>query len=315
MTVQRISSYYTHLQSLSNIKTARDAFTALQDKMVSGKEINKPKDDPIGIRQVLDLSTRIAKTEQYRKNINYTKGSLDIASETLNTVEDILMEIKDLAQTQGSAAVTSAERAASALTIEGYLEELVSLANTKYLGKFVFGGTNTLSGTAAQSKPFNITEDSQGYVTAVTPNPRGIDDLQQREVREGYYIASNIAGTAPFMPDGEGSASDIFQAVMDLRDHLLNNDTDSLNNDISNLEDSIDQVVQQDADIGVSLNRLDSIDSQHDVRSTTYKEMKSNIEDVDYADLMIKYNTADSVLQMTLQTAASLLQISLANYL
>ncbi|MBN1493730.1 MAG: flagellar hook-associated protein FlgL [Candidatus Omnitrophica bacterium] len=315
MTHLRVSTNYTYIRSLRDIKTSQDNYLALQEKLVTGQEINKPKDDPVGIQQVLNYTNRIGANEQYQRNIDYSQGLLQVTSSTLQSIEDLLMDIKQIAQDYKTSVVTSAERASVATTVESLLEELVQLANTKYAGKFIFGGTNTLSGTAPGSSPFNITEDADGYITAVTRNARGIDDLIYREVREGHLKAVNLSGSAAFMPNGEGLSGDIFQVVMDLRDNLRQNNIAALETDINLIQDGIDQVLQQDVKVGVRQNSFEIIRDQLTNENINNKDIRSKINDIDYAALMIEFNTAQTLLQTTLQSAAQLMQLSLVNFL
>jgi flagellar hook-associated protein 3 FlgL len=315
MTHLRVSTNYTYLQSLQNIRTSQDNYLKLQQKMTTGYEINKPSDDPVGIQQVLNYTNRIGANEQYQRNIDYSQGFMQITSTTLQSIEDLLLDIKQIAQDHRSSVVTSAERSAVAETVESLLEELTQLANTKYMGKFIFGGTNTLSGTNANAKPFNLTEDAEGYVTAVTRNPNGIDDLVKKEVREGYLAAVNLSGSVPFMPNGEGSTGDIFQVVMNLRDHLMQNDAAALDGDAELLQDAINQVLEQDAKVGVRENSFQIIRDQLGNENVNTKDIRSQINDVDYAALLIEFNTAETLLQTTLQSAAKLMQLSLVNFL
>jgi flagellar hook-associated protein 3 FlgL len=315
MTHLRVSTNYTYLQSLQNIRTSQDNYLKLQQKMTTGYEINKPSDDPVGIQQVLNYTNRIGANEQYQRNIDYSQGFMQITSTTLQSIEDLLLDIKQIAQDHRSSVVTSAERSAVALTVESLLEELAQLANTKYMGKFIFGGTNTLSGTNANAKPFNLTEDAEGYITAVTRNPNGIDDLAYKEVREGHLKAVNLSGSVPFMPNGEGATGDIFQVVMNLRDHLMQNDAAALDGDAELLQDAIDQVLEQDAKVGVRENSFQIIRDQLENENTNTKDIRSTINDVDYAALLIEFNTAETLLQTTLQSAARLMQMSLVNFL
>jgi len=316
MTFMRVSNYASHLRAIQDIKNARDHYADLQMKMSSQKEVNSPKDDPVAMAQILRLDTRISKNKQYIKNIDYSVGVMSTTGSTLNTIEDMLLELKAIAQDHSSSVATSAERASVANTVESMLAGVVQLANSKYLGKFIFGGANTLSGsTSATQTPFVTTTNGSGQITAVTRNTAGIDDLVTREVREGTFEAVNIAGSAPFMPNGESATGDIFQALIDLRDNLNANDVSALEDDIKTIEDAISQVVNEESKLATRENAFGEYKMQLQGINIDYKEQKSHLEDVDYAELIIELNTAESVLQTTLQVSSKLLQISLLNFI
>ena len=69
-----------------------------QNVLSSGKRINRPSDDPIGMSKVLDYRKTICAIDQYDRNIAHGESWLNLTDSTLNAVGDSLIRAKELAK-------------------------------------------------------------------------------------------------------------------------------------------------------------------------------------------------------------------------
>ena len=97
MSIYRLSTNYTFLRSLNTVSDAFERIVELQEKMVTGKQINRPSDDPPGMEKIFSFNTSIKQNEQFIRNIDRSIGRLQIASTTLQQVEDLLIEVREIA--------------------------------------------------------------------------------------------------------------------------------------------------------------------------------------------------------------------------
>lgn len=315
MSIGRISTNYAFIRSMNTLTDTFKTMDSLREKMNTGKEINRPSDDPLGMHQVFKLGTSLKENVQYQDNIDVAMRRYNTVTATLTSVEDILLEMRELALSLSTDAASSAERSAAANEIEILLEELVQLANTKHQGKFIFGGTNTLSGTASQSAAYNIQYDANGIISSVVPNPRGINNLVYTTILPGTRETLNISGAAPFQPNGSKGSGDIFNAMVSLRSNLLSNDLAAIKQSEVAIASAIEQVTEQNTIIGAKTIRLEISKETLEAAHTNEVEEKSAVEDSDYAALLLKYSTAEVLLNSALSSTASLLQNSLLNFI
>jgi len=314
MAVTRISTNYAFIRSMQNLSDTVLRMDSIQERMNTGKNINRPSDDPVGLQKVFSLGTSIKESERYIQNIDDGLSRLDATSTILSQVEDLLNEIMDIATGSASSIVTSAERIAQAEQIELLLGELVSLANTKHQNKFIFGGTHTLSGTSALPLAFNIQYDSDGCISGVVANGN-VNTLIYTTVLPGTRDSVNISGAAAFQPNGAGESGDIFDIVVTLRRNLLNNDIDAIKASSTDLDNAYMNVVEQNTIVGAKINKLEVAQDTLEAIKTNETGAKSQVEDSDYAALLIEYQTAEVLLNATLSATSSLLQNSLINFL
>jgi len=315
MSISRISTNYAFIRSLRNITDSFLNLDELREKLNTGKEINRPSDDPVGMQKVFALGTSIRENECLQKNIDSGLGRLNAASSTLEQVEEILLDIIEIATSSATTVATSAERAASAQEVEVLLDQLVNLANSTHGGKFIFGGYNTVTGAFPLSSPFNAVLGTDGFISGVVQNSCGINMLVFTDILPGVQDSVNISGAAPFQPNGQGQVGDMFNVLVNFRQNLLNNDVDALKVSQQEIEDALTTVIEQDSLIGAKINKLEIAQDTLNVMTTNEKEAKSNIEDADYAQLLIEYSQAEILFNTTLSATSTLLQNSLINFI
>ncbi|MCB1196497.1 hypothetical protein KDK77_09965, partial [bacterium] len=199
--LDRITNAMQVNNNLSHINSNLKRIQKTQEQIASGKTIRVPSDNPIGTTQSMKINTALKKSVQFKKSLETGISYMENTSSLITQIEGVLLDIREIAENAVSVNTTSAERVAFAFEVNQLLEELVQLSNSKFQGKFIFGGTETLSGTQANSSPFNI-QLSGTAIASVIPNPDGIDGQIVRTVGEGKQITINISGEDIFQPNG-----------------------------------------------------------------------------------------------------------------
>ena len=68
-----------------------------QTQLSTGNKINKASDDPAGMRKILDYRGSLSRIAQYKDNISIGKERIKTAESTLDTIQDLLTEAKEIA--------------------------------------------------------------------------------------------------------------------------------------------------------------------------------------------------------------------------
>ncbi len=138
MRVPNISLYNTSKHQLNMVTNdLRDANEVISTQ----KRINNISDDPIGLSQVLDLRLSVKNLEQLNKNIDLGKTWLDGTEAALQSVSNQLIDAKLLSTQLVNASMSTSERNDAVETIEGIIDQVLSLSNTQVNGSYVFSGT------------------------------------------------------------------------------------------------------------------------------------------------------------------------------
>jgi flagellar hook-associated protein 3 FlgL len=151
-----------------------------QLQIASQKRINKPSDDPAGMRNILDYRDKIATVQQYMDNIGRAKSRLDFTELTLDMADDVIKTIKEIALIEADG--TSDSRTLAAAEVKSLYHQLVDLANSKLDNNYMFSGHQTdtpayghvvqISGAAADPIIFGLA-DNAANVTIVIKDSDG----------------------------------------------------------------------------------------------------------------------------------------------
>jgi flagellar hook-associated protein 3 FlgL len=152
----------------------------LQEQTTTGSRINRPSDDASSAYRVVTLNSQQRSLENYINNLSDMIGTLELSSTVTQDIESALTETK-VRLTQIIGGIYHEEtRERVAGGIDDILEQVVSLANTKHMGQYLFGGNNTTSA------PY-LVERTNGEITAVTYQ----GDFENREVEVAPGIKSS----------------------------------------------------------------------------------------------------------------------------
>jgi flagellar hook-associated protein 3 len=167
----------------------------LQEQTATGSRINRPSDDPSCSYRVVTLNSQEKSLENYINNLSEATGTLELASTVIQDIESALIETK-VRLTQVIGGIYHKEtRERVAEGIDDILEQVVSLANTKNIGQYLFGGNDTTSA------PYLI-ERTNGEITGVTY--QGSLENREIEVAPGIKSSAFHVGYDIFGSDDRG---------------------------------------------------------------------------------------------------------------
>ncbi|MCK5708285.1 MAG: hypothetical protein KAI43_11580 [Candidatus Aureabacteria bacterium] len=301
-------------QSISDINANLKRLQYLQKQISTGKRIIRPSDDPIGASKSMRFTRDISKTTMYQTNMRDGINRLKATERVMEDILDMILDIQSISA-EGAVVNASIEMATISGNIDMYLNVLLQNANAKFQGKFIFGGTETLSGTAPLSAPYNAVYDSNGNITGVIQNIEGIDQLIRYQIAEGIKSEINISGSAPFQPNGSDVTGDIFQTLIDLRDAFNSSDINAVNENINELNDEYETIITQASLIGARIGVLQREQTRQEDLQINLQELLSATVDVDIAEAIIEESYTQYLYQASLQVGAKIIPQSLLDFI
>lgn len=110
--------------------------------VASGRQINKPSDNPAGSAEILKDRVAISAYGQYESNIEQAQMWIDTSNTTLDAVSSLLSDAQDIITSASSEDdATTAEQYASQL--ESIYEQVISYANSLYSSTYMYNGNNS----------------------------------------------------------------------------------------------------------------------------------------------------------------------------
>lgn len=153
----------------NGIYNTQSQYGEIMEKMASQKQVNKPSDDPLGMGKILDYRAVKAQISSYKDNIDSSKSWLSATESNLTNVNDILTKVKELAVAQASATATASTRQIAADSLQPLVDQIRSLANSKFGNRYLFSGTMT------DTEPFAATSSAARIDTAVAASGNTFD--------------------------------------------------------------------------------------------------------------------------------------------
>ncbi|WP_394887344.1 flagellar hook-associated protein FlgL [Clostridium butyricum] len=134
-----VENYMTNTnRNLNNMQT-------LQRQLSSGKEINRPSDNPYKASRTMQLYTEIDANKQYNENIKDVSNWLDTTDTALDQAGKVFARVRELLVTAGNGAYGDDEKKAIQDEIKEKVNELSQILNTNFDGAYIFGGTKSTS--------------------------------------------------------------------------------------------------------------------------------------------------------------------------
>jgi len=251
----RVSSNMMGDNLIEITKRNSNKMIEFQSKISTGKKNRLPRDNPIEVSHSILYRRAIFEIEQYEKNVDDGLSRLKVADTALDSITNILQRIRELGVQGANGTYTKEDRKKIATEINELFEELVNVANTKYKGKAVFAGSDTLEDPFKVSKSFNkyagkeIIEDVKYY---------GNMDNQNREISQKDIVAINAPGNEVFWAEN----ANLFSSV-DASNYIVAKDSTIRINGVDihlkagdNIETIVTRINSAPVPVRASVNRM-----------------------------------------------------------
>jgi flagellar hook-associated protein 3 FlgL len=295
-------------RALAAIQQGLARIAKSQSQLASGRRIEVPSDDPAGHAAATRLGARVAGIEQFKRQADAARSSMEGASGLLDGLDAIMGRAHELAVQGANGGLTAADRAAMATEVNQLLEEAVATGNSSGAdGRYLLGGRQTLTA------PLTVTRNGAGDITAATWNPRGVDGAIDVAVAEGVTVQTNLGGTSVLGADADPTF--LPTVLIQLRDALNTNNQAAVNGTLSSLDTTQSRLSTARAALGSQLTALDRAAADNDATEVATKAALSAVLDADTASLAVQLSQQQAVYQAALHAAATAIQPSLLEFL
>ncbi len=277
-----------------------------QTQIQTGKSFQYASDAPISAAKSIRYKSKIAQLEQNEKNIEDANELMKVTESALNSYDDILQRISELAVDAANGTRGDEERDAIATEINQLKSEIVSIANTKYNGRYIFSGFETEK---------TLLNDNGTYNMDVTTAGVGKEAINY-SIGFGSSIQVNTLGPDVFGGNGEeGEKAGVITNIDNLINAMKNGDSSEIRKAGAALEDDLQICLDSLADIGAKMNRLELTKNRVENSLTNITESLSLNEDADYAEAATNLANSKTIYEAALAAGAKTLSISLMDYI
>lgn len=294
--MNRVSTSYQYNSSQSQIQKSGNAYFAAQRRVSTGRRINDLGDDPTGVSNIISMSSVKAGLAQYSANLDRANSRLASTENSFAEVTTLLNRANALTVSGATATIGQNERQAMASEMTSIRDRLVQLANSKDgNGDFIFAGT------AVKTTPFTV---ASGVITY-----NGDLGSVKVEAAPGQTMDLSISGSQSFFTTAFDTLTSTITA-------LQNNDTATLSNaSLTNIQAGLQTANQYRGEIG---NRMRTVTDYQFDQTRRIEELTkgvSDVTDVDLAQAITDYQSAQTAYQAALQMAGQGNKLSLMDFI
>jgi flagellar hook-associated protein 3 FlgL len=272
----------------------------LTEELASGSRVNSLSDDPVAAGQDVLLSAQIASDDSFSQTASTTQSMLQVSDSALSTVVSQLTSAISLATEANNGTLNTSDLESISNQLAGIRDEVISMANTTYLGRYVFSGSQ--GGTA----PYTL--DTTASPAAATYN--GDSDVEYLQTPNGQKIQLNLPGNQIFSAAGSDVLGTLNQLIAD---YASGTPSATAVTDTEALGTVLGHVTQQRVLIDNSMSRLTAAENYTQSEGTQLTSAQTTLLQADVGQVATQLSTAETQQAALSQVIATLGKQSLFN--
>ncbi len=273
-----------------------------QEQLSSGRRINRMSDSPVDGAAAMRLRAEQSANEQVARNIDDGLSILGSADTAFTSMSDMVSRVRVLVVSGLNGTNGPDERAAMATEIDQLKEAMIGQANTSYLGRPIFAGTQNVSAA------YDPTGVYLGNGVAVQRSVSPDNSTRMDVTIPGPSAFSTLFGDASD-PTGAGILTRISAALRNPAGVA------ALGAELGNLDAASATMQSARSLVGARYNRLLGVQSAGEARLDSVTANLSIAESIDLPKTMIDMQLQTTAYQAALGTAAKIIQPSLLDFL
>jgi len=284
-----------------NLQDNMAQLSKLQEQASTLKGINRSSDDPTAAASALAVRAEQAATGQYSRNANDGDNWLTTIDSAMSATSDIMIRVRDLTVQGANGAMSATAQEAIAVALEGLKAELLTQANTTYVGRSVFAG-NSDAGVAFQA------DYSYTGIDSITSIP---NSAVERRISADTTVRVDGDGAAIF---GDGTAS-VFQVLDDVIASLRGDSATPASDHLKSIDTRMSTMTSEWAIIGARQVQVERAQETLLSKIGALETQRVGLEDVDLTQIVLELQLQQVSYQSALAVTAKVLQPTLMDFL
>lgn len=299
----RVTSNMSADNSIYNIQQGRSRLNRLEELAATSQNINRPSDDPINSRLLLDIGDKLRSGDQYLSNIKKSSTWQQFSNTALTGMSDIMKLAKQQVATIAGGSNDPVERQNAVSQLTALKQQMIDMGNMQVGDQYVFGGA------------VNVTQPFSG----TAPYYAGDETSLKVEIGNSTTLQMNIPGNQILTADTAASqpygTTNILKAFDDLIAAVGANNVPNIQAGAQALEAGTKQINNALSDVASRIIRLDSSAKMNENTKNTLENIYGTTQNVDYAKLAVQLNQQKIAFEASLSATAKLSQLSLLDYI
>ncbi|MGU3471505.1 flagellar hook-associated protein FlgL [Paenibacillus sp. D51F] len=304
----RVTNNMLSSQLLLNLNRNNSRMTELQNQLSTGRQINKPSDNPVGITYALRYRSELAYNEQYQSNVDSAVSWLDFSDTVMGQTGEIVQRLRELVVQASTGSNPQSALDSISQEVQQLKGQLVDVGNSQLNGKYVFNGQQY------DVKPYDLPLGADGSVDTSAAALVKTDNFPvSYVVGDGIQLPVNITGNSIF-----GSPSDpdnLFTLMNRISDALQAGNYSQISSELVGIDSRHDTLLKNRAELGARSNRVELMQNRLADLNSNLTELQSKTEDADYAELLMKSKIQENIYNASLSAGSKIITPSLVDFL
>ncbi|WP_339298294.1 flagellar hook-associated protein FlgL [Paenibacillus sp. FSL R5-0623] len=304
----RITNNMLSSQLLLNLNRNAQQMNNTQTQLATGRKINKPSDDPVGITYSLRYRAELSSNEQFQKNVDSAVSWLEFNDTVMNQAGNVVQRLREL--TVQASTGTNPQSALDSIKeeVSQLKEQLVDISNSKLNGKYIFNGETY------DVKPYDFPTNADGTMDTTTATSIITDKGKINFiVGESVQLPINVSGNEVFGTFTE--EDNLFGIMNNIMKALGSGNKAELSNQLGNIDSRMDKMLAIRSEIGAKTNRVDLMAGRLDDLGINLTNLQAKVEDADYSELAMQSKIQENIYNASLSAGAKIISPSLVDFL
>jgi flagellar hook-associated protein 3 FlgL len=282
--------YVTNLVGSLNQVTANEQ--TLTEELSTGVTVNSLSDNPAAAGENVLLTSQLNADDTFSQTASSTESLLQVGDSALGNVITQLTSAISLATEANNGTLNASNEQSITTQLTGIRDEVVSLANSSYMGQYIFAGSQ------GGSAPFSI--DTTTSPATVTYN--GDSAISYVQTPSGQQIQTNVPGDQIFTsgPNVLGTLNSL------IADFSSGTPSASSVTDLTNLNTALNYVSQQRVVLDDSINRLTAAGNYNTGESTQLQSAQDGLLQTNTAQVASQLSSAETQQSALTQVIAAI---------
>ncbi len=271
---------------VSNLAQSLDQTQATQQQLSSelssGVRVTSLGQDPVASGEDALLLNQMQKDDSFTQTSSLVQGQLQVADSALGSVVNQLTQAISLATGANGGTLNASQLQAVSGQLSGIRDEVMSLANTSYMGQYIFAGGQT------STTPFSLSSTSSPATTTYN----GDSNVNLLQTPNGQTIQLNVPGDQIFTA---GGTNDVFAALNQLvSDFASGASTQTTVTATAALNSALNYVSQKRVTLDNSISRLTAATDAVSAEKLQLTSAQTNLMQADLSQISTQLSLAET---------------------
>lgn len=299
----RVATFAMNDRMLQASLKTQGKMAELQLQQASGKVSSDYGGLGASSKKVISLEVSLERSKSYVSASTEAASRVEVMYSTMSTVTDLLSKFRATIATLKSTDSTDVTKETLSATAQSYIEELATLLNTQYEGRYLFAGS------ATTTRPVDISSYvAADATTASTDYYRGDSTLASVQVSPQQTVSYGVTANA-------SAFEEAFRGFSIIANSGGAFDADTLDAACNLIVSALDGATALQSKLSINAATFERAQAGQEEFQSFVTTHISNIRDIDVAAVTVQLTSYETQLQASYAAIAKLQALSISDYL